>query len=140
MTSWILSIDAAHPHHWDVAKRDRVWDLRTRRSIQRGDTIYFWVAQHGLAGRGVATADVVDSPSTGLPWDDAHATRYRGRIKFSALEDYDGENLTWTELRNVTGISGGANFAPRTSDRAVEANRAALFATGSSAQQPHPSD
>ena len=134
MTSWVLSIDAAHPHHWEFAKRDRIWDLRTRRNIERGDTIYFWVAKRGLAGRGVVTADVTDSPSTGLPWDDAHETRYRGRINFSSLEDYEGENLTWTELRAATGIAGGANFAPRTSDSVVEANLAALFAGGSPTQ------
>ncbi|SDD84060.1 HNH endonuclease [Sanguibacter gelidistatuariae] len=130
MTSWVLSIDAEHPHHWDVAKRDLIWDLRTRRNIERGDTVYFWVAQRGLAGRGVVTADVVDSPPMGLPWDDAHETRYRGRIGFSRLEDYDGPKLTWTELSAGTGLGGAAHLAPKSSDSVVEANLAALFASG----------
>lgn len=128
MTSWVLSIDAEHPHHWDFAKRELIWDLRTRRNIERGDTIYFWVAQHGLAGRGVVAADIVDSPPTGLPWDDAHETRYRGRIRFSRLEDYDGPKLTWTELRTGTGLRGAAHLAPKSSDSVVEAHLAALFA------------
>lgn len=127
MTSWIISIDKDHPQHWDYAKRDKAWDLRTRREIRRGDTVYFWQATQGLAGRGLVAADVRDSPTTGLPWDDGGTTRYNGRIDFAWLQDYEGAGLTWSEVQGRTGIAGGPNIVPRTSDSAIERRLADLF-------------
>lgn len=128
MTSWILSISKDFPQHWNYAKRDQVWDLRTKRDIQGGDIVYFWLAKGSLLGRGMAARDIRDSPAVGLPWDDANGdTTYTGRIDFEWTEDYDGPPMSWTELKSATGISGAAHLAPRSSDTVVEANLAALF-------------
>lgn len=48
MTVWVLSIDKDHPQHWEYAKRDKVWDLRTRKEIEAGDTVYFWQSRKSL--------------------------------------------------------------------------------------------
>lgn len=125
MTVWVLSIDKDHPQHWEYAKRDKVWDLRTRRHIEAGDTIYFWQSQRSLVGRGVVARDVTDSPTSGLPWDDTET--YQGRITFSHLEDYLGDEVKWSRLQELTGLKGTPNFAPRTDDPAVIDRLTQLF-------------
>lgn len=127
MTSWVLSIDKDHPQHWRYAKREQVWDLRTRRNLRRGDTVYFWQAGASLVGRGRVATDVHDSPSAGLPWDDGGDVIYNGRVTFEWLEDYSGESLSWAEVKQRTGIPGGPNLAPHTDSSIVEQRLSALF-------------
>lgn len=126
MTSWIIHIHPDHPEHWDVAKTERVWDMPRREDVRRGDIVYFRFSGGSLAGRGLVSTDVRDSPAVGLPWKDADSTSYRGRIDFAWLEDYRGDHLTWADIKR-TGIPGGANTVPRSSDSIVEQRLAAFF-------------
>lgn len=128
MTSWVLSIDAAHPQHWDYAQQAGFWDLRTKRGIGAGDLVYFWQSGQSFAGRVRATTDVYDlQPGmTPGPWDDWPGP-YRARFDFEVLDAAPVSEPRWGEILAGVSVKQGPNWAPRYTSAQDEAVVAAYF-------------
>lgn len=128
MASWVLSIDAAHPPHWDYAQEAGFWDLRTKRSIEAGDLVYFWQSGKSFAGRVRATTDVYDiQPGmTPGPWDDWPGP-YHSRFDFEVLDPEPVAEPKWGEVQAQVSVKQGPNWAPRYTSADDEAVVASYF-------------
>lgn len=135
MASWVLSIDAAHPHHWDYAQQAGFWDLRTKRNIEAGDLVYFWQSGKSFAGRVRATTDVYDlQPGMAPgPWDDWPGP-YRARFEFEVVDPTAVGEPRWGEVQAQVSVKQGPNWAPRYNSVEDEAVVASYFTS------PVPSD
>lgn len=137
MASWVLSIDAAHPQHWDYAQQAGFWDLRTKRNIEAGDLVYFWQSGKSFAGRVRATTDVYDlQPGmTPGPWDDWPGP-YRARFEFEVMDAVPVGEPKWGEVQAQVSVKQGPNWAPRYTSAADEAAVAAYFGTAAPPPMP----
>ncbi len=137
MASWVLSIDAAHPQHWDYAQQAGFWDLRTKRGVEMGDLVYFWQSGKSFAGRVRATTDAYDlGPGmTPGPWDDWPGP-YKARFEFEVLDSRPVGEPKWGEVLAQVSVKQGPNWAPRYTSAEDEAVVAAYFGSPVPSESP----
>ncbi|WP_210769191.1 HNH endonuclease [Occultella kanbiaonis] len=146
MASWVLSIAKEYVHHWEIAKKQALWDMTTSRPIHEGDVVYFWAAKTGFVGRAEVATDARPLDSTdGLPWTDAGVRSYVQRFEFARTDELVGKSPSWSEVKSQTGFTQSPSWAPHSKDGAVERalrqwftdtavdEVAAAFATGTEA-------
>lgn len=128
MTSWVITIDKAHPQHWAVAKKHGFWDMTGFHKVGLGDTIYFWQAGGSLVSQCVATTAAYPvTPDTAGPWEDSGARIYRGRFHFDVVSDEPVRQPTWGDLQSEM-VKEVSLQAPRAfDDPADEARLASCF-------------
>lgn len=113
MTSWILAIDAAYPEHWQIAARERVWDLTRNADIRSGDDVYFWLVKTGLVGHTEATSDIRPLGARDrLPWRDQGVRTYRHRFTLRAMAEQSHPTAKWKELQQRVGTRSYPNLGP----------------------------
>lgn|SRR5690625_68387 len=128
MTSWVLTIDRNYPNHWEIAKQHMLWDMTTRRSIRRGDVVYFWLSRHGFIGRAeVAESERELDDGDVLPWTDHGEREYRSRFRFAAAADVSVDGVSWTEVMEKAGLPANPSLGHRTDESDAEAWLASLF-------------
>jgi len=128
MTSWVLTIDRNYANHWDIAKQHMLWDMTTRRSIQRGDIVYFWLSRHGFIGRAeVAESERELEDVDVRPWTDHGEREYRSRFRFASAADASVDGVSWTQVMEKAGLPANPSLGHRTDDSKAEAWLASLF-------------
>lgn len=127
MTSWVLTIDKNYPNHWDIAKRNGLWDTTKNQPILRGDHVYFWLAGTGFVGRVTVSQDseLLDGTEN-LPWTDGGVRTYIARFWFTDVAE-PTRSVKWGEVVANTDLSKRLNPVLRTDDAASEEWLASLF-------------
>lgn len=126
MTSWVLTIGANFPEHWDIAKEQGLWDMKERRSIRAGDIVYFWLAGSSFVGRVQVSSDLrALSESDERPWLREDPTTYRYRFEFGGVSEPIA-SPRWGDVQRQTGLW-GLNARPSSDDSDVERALRAYF-------------
>jgi len=130
MTSWVLTISKDFPHHWDIAKNSRLWDLKSERpkAIEAGDVVYFWLSGGTFVGRVEVTSSVRPlHASDGVPWSDRDSVTYRWRFEFQNARDFASRPLKWSDVMAQTSFKENPSFGYKTEESAVEDWLRSLF-------------
>ncbi|MBX4170435.1 HNH endonuclease [Rhodococcus sp. DMU2021] len=137
MTSWIVKINEKTPQHWDYARDDGFWDVRSPsyfRKIVPGDDIYFWITGqgNGFVARARATSGLYEITPSSQPahWSDVQTGGYTHRFEFETISEDVVSSPTWAQLQKLLGkdlaAQAGAN---QVSDPSAESRLRSLFGT-----------
>ncbi|MFI6433221.1 HNH endonuclease [Rhodococcus oryzae] len=109
-----MKIGKKTPQHWDFARDDRFWDVRTPsafRKIEPGDDIFFWLSGARVFQSWVrATSSLYPIGSNARPahWIDVDGGGYTHRFEFEVVSEDVAHPAAWNELE----AAAGRNYAP----------------------------